>query len=109
MLYFLSGTKKQHIQWRNQISWNEEYIFQMRKYRSPIGKVVSCTKFLLIPTGVKSNKIIGIEEENRMNQAFTYSSRKLGTRQKLLSGFFPLRAMRPLIRVFLLFSYDVKA
>ena len=57
--------------------------FQMRKYRSPIGKVVSCTKFLLIPTGVKSNKIIGSEEENRINQTFTYYSRKLGTRQKL--------------------------
>ena len=29
----------------------------MPKYRSPIGKVVSCIRFLLIPTGVKSNKI----------------------------------------------------
>ena len=45
---------------------NRKYIQQMRKYRSPIGKVVSCIKFLLFPTGVKSNKIKG--EENQINQ-----------------------------------------
>ena len=45
----------------------------MRKYRSPIGKVVSCIRFLLIPTGVKSNKIKGNEEENQINQGRNFT------------------------------------
>ena len=58
----------------------------MPKYRSPIGKVVSCIRFLLIPTGVKSNKIKGNKEENQINSGINFSQ-NLGHTSKSKSCF----------------------